>query len=339
MCPRRTLRRTNRAQPTSMRTDGIVHLHATEPDAAEQAVTEALLVPHRLRLPGGGLLNMELVVGEFGSVRGGLLSYGTPAHVSVESSGHILINRTVQGRAATRNGNDEWLVTRPGECGMFDAQEALEIKSSATCQQLSLVVERTRVERELEKVIGRTTTRPLQIESPLADDTYRLVGPALEVVEAELRDPTGLATQPIIGRHLEGLILDAVLLAQPHNFSEELRRQARPGSEGAVARAVELMEEQPTESWTIVGLASEAHVSVRALQYGFKRHLGTTPMDYLRRVRLRRARQALLDADPGATTVRDVALGCGFMHMSRFATAYREAFGEVPSATLARPPS
>jgi transcriptional regulator GlxA family with amidase domain len=82
-------------------------------------------------------------------------------------------------------------------------------------------------------------------------------------------------------------------------------------------------------------LATEVHVSPRALQAGFRRDLATTPMTYLRRVRLLRARQALDAADRDSTTVRAVAVSLGILHLGRFAAAYRDAFGESPSNTLA----
>jgi transcriptional regulator GlxA family with amidase domain len=42
----------------------------------------------------------------------------------------------------------------------------------------------------------------------------------------------------------------------------------------------------------------------------------------------------LTSADPDVTTVRAVAVSVGMWHRSRFAAAYREAFGEQPSDTL-----
>jgi transcriptional regulator GlxA family with amidase domain len=36
------------------------------------------------------------------------------------------------------------------------------------------------------------------------------------------------------------------------------------------------------------------------------------------------------------TTVMDVALACGFGDHGRFSKAYRDRFGELPSAALAR---
>jgi transcriptional regulator GlxA family with amidase domain len=131
-------------------------------------------------------------------------------------------------------------------------------------------------------------------------------------------------------------VLDGLLLGQPHSHSDTARRH-RPVELGAATRhAVQLIEERPREPWTTVRLAAEVHVSVRALQEGFRRDLATPPMAYLRQTRLRRAREALEAADRDATTVRAVAVGLGILHMSRFAAAYREAFGETPSSTLNR---
>ena len=45
---------------------------------------------------------------------------------------------------------------------------------------------------------------------------------------------------------------------------------------------------------------------------------------------------ALRNSMRDTTTVRAVATSFGFMHMGRFAAAYRDAFGESPSETLNR---
>jgi len=60
-------------------------------------------------------------------------------------------------------------------------------------------------------------------------------------------------------------------------------------------------------------------------------------MRYLRHVRLERAHQELVQAQPGETTVTRTAGRWGFTHLGRFASEYRRAFGELPSTFLSRP--
>ena len=59
-------------------------------------------------------------------------------------------------------------------------------------------------------------------------------------------------------------------------------------------------------------------------------------MKYLQQVRLRRARELLLEASPAEATVAAVASGLGLTHRGRFAAAYRRQFGESPAETLRR---
>jgi transcriptional regulator GlxA family with amidase domain len=80
-------------------------------------------------------------------------------------------------------------------------------------------------------------------------------------------------------------------------------------------------------------------VSVRALQEGFQRALDTTPMRYLREVRLRRVREDLFAATPDVATVGAIVHRWGILNQGRFAGAYRKRFGEAPSETLRRQPT
>jgi transcriptional regulator GlxA family with amidase domain len=89
----------------------------------------------------------------------------------------------------------------------------------------------------------------------------------------------------------------------------------------------------------VTDLCRAAGVSERALEYAFKEVMGLTPMAYLLRLRLHRARQALLAGTHGTTTVSAVALDWGFWHFGDFSRAYKECFGELPSDTLRRKPS
>ena len=63
---------------------------------------------------------------------------------------------------------------------------------------------------------------------------------------------------------------------------------------------------------------------------------GNRPGHYLRLRRLKVARAAMLRSEPATARVEEVARRHGFTSSSGFAAAYRLAFGESPSTTLAR---
>jgi AraC-like DNA-binding protein len=101
----------------------------------------------------------------------------------------------------------------------------------------------------------------------------------------------------------------------------------------SLARAMRFLEGRLDEPIQLDTLAAAAGVRPRTLEAHFRAYLGTTPLGWLRRQRLARARQQLLAAD-NRNTVTDVALANGFTELGRFAAQYRGQFGELPSRTL-----
>lgn len=116
--------------------------------------------------------------------------------------------------------------------------------------------------------------------------------------------------------------------AAPVGWGE--RRNAR------VRSAVEYLHAHAHEPLTVSDVARVADLSVRGLQEAFQRTLERSPMQYLREVRLRRAHDDLLHAQPGQASVADVAARWGFTHMGRFSGEYLRRFGEYPKRTLRR---
>lgn len=86
---------------------------------------------------------------------------------------------------------------------------------------------------------------------------------------------------------------------------------------------------------TIIDICRELGVSKRTLHYAFGDYVGLSPVAYLRICRLNRVRAALAAADPLTTTVTEVAMLFGFLHLGRFPGDYKRMFGEMPSETLA----
>ena len=102
-----------------------------------------------------------------------------------------------------------------------------------------------------------------------------------------------------------------------------------------LVRVIDWLRGHLAEPINLERLASVAGVRPRTLEAHFRSFLGTTPLGWVRRMRLVNARRELERARAHAR-VTDIALANGFNQLGRFATNYRSAFGEAPSMTLRR---
>ncbi|WP_205779982.1 AraC family transcriptional regulator [Micromonospora ureilytica] len=141
---------------------------------------------------------------------------------------------------------------------------------------------------------------------------------------------------PLVVRAATDLATSAALAAFPNTaMTLSYQLEASPLPTGPVRRAVSFIETHAGEAITATQIADAARVTPRALQTAFRRHLGTTPMAYLRRTRLDRSHQDLLDADPTqGDTVAAIAHRWGYVHAGRFAADYRAVYGRSPTVTL-----
>ena len=157
----------------------------------------------------------------------------------------------------------------------------------------------------------------------------------LNYAETEMSDPYSfIRHSPVAWRQFEQQLLTGFLLSQRHEYSQALLAPQAAAVPFYVKRAEAYIEAHFAEPLSLADIAAQAGVSARSLQSGFQNFRNITPMGFLRAVRLRRAREALLMADPAVTTVMQVALACGFKHVGEFGTAYRRVFGVTPGRTL-----
>jgi AraC-like DNA-binding protein len=318
-----------------------IYRRAKDKAEAAQAISRVYLPTRLDLLDRAPSLNMELAGIRLGGVTAGRLSFGRNLRIATGDAQNIHVNVSLQGEAVSRSGTADPVATAAGQAAVFPPGQPASILWAADCVQLCLMVPQANVDAELERLLGRSIHKPLRFE-PKIDLTCRPGRgwrSALQYVLTELKDPSGVADHPIAARHVESLLLDGLLLSQPHNYTDAVTRCMTHGLVTPVARAVELLQERPEEPWTTARLASAVHMSVRSLQKGFSRDYDMSPMAYLRYVRLRRVRAALADATLGATTIQSVATKFGFLHLSRFSAYYRNAFGENPSETLKREPT
>jgi AraC-like DNA-binding protein len=204
------------------------------------------------------------------------------------------------------------------------------------CAIETLVFERTAVEAELARMLGTPVTRPLRFDSRLSLSAPSPWSRALSLLHGELTDPDGLAAVPAMSARLGHLMMAGLLVSQPHNYSEALTKPKAAFASKPIRKALEFIEDRPAEIETVADIASMVGLSVRALDDGFRRFVGTPPMTYLRNLRMTRAHEELMAADPFTTTATAVARKWGFGHYGRFAADYRRRFGHKPSETLRR---
>ena len=102
-----------------------------------------------------------------------------------------------------------------------------------------------------------------------------------------------------------------------------------------VRRADQFIGEHLTDDIQLEDILTAAGVPARTLYHGFEQFLGYSPMRWLRRRRLERARADIVASD-GRISITELANRYWFGHYGRFANMFSELHGEVPSVTLNR---
>lgn len=253
--------------------------------------------------------------------------------VTTEPSSGFLVHIPLTGRADITCGRDA-VFADPATAAVIDPSDRLEMTWSSGTPQLIVGIDRERIEQHLRRAIGRTLDRPLRFGLGM-DLTSSAARAWLNVMNLLLREVSAADDPPLAMEQLEGLAFQRFLLAQPSTYSSALHDE-RPAAPRAIQKAMSLIEHHAAEPLSVEDIAEAVGVGVRALQMGFRRFADTTPMSFLRDVRLRHVHSELMAADPTSVSVTDVAARWQFLHAGRFAVQYRERFGEKPSTTLHR---
>ncbi len=143
--------------------------------------------------------------------------------------------------------------------------------------------------------------------------------------------------QPEVARALERALLHAVIdcLSASKEVQADrttLRRKI------IIARLEEYLMANYDRPIYLADLCTAVGVSGRTLRLACMKQLGVGPNRFLWLRRIHLARRALIAADAAKETVTKIATEYGFWELGRFSVEYRKLFGEMPSASLHRPP-
>ncbi|WP_436700313.1 AraC family transcriptional regulator [Nocardioides sp. BYT-33-1] len=290
---------------------------------------------HRLTLTrASGRLDMvhnAAAIG--GDVTLNYLRYGDEVRITPgRFDDFFLVQVPLAGTARVKVG-DRVVASDRTHASLGSPTEPVDMLWSDGCEQLLVYLRRQAVEELAGEGHGCGTPvvfdPMMDLEAPSLRAWLRLVHLALDDIEAG----GALFRSPLAATHFEQTLISGLLAAQP-NSSGAVAPAPVPGSR-VVRAVVQLIESEPERAWRLAELAGHVGVSARTLQEAFQRELGTSPLEQLRRTRMERVRRDLVDADPSTTSVTEVAARWGFFHLGRFSQAYRAAYQELPSQTLA----
>ena len=103
------------------------------------------------------------------------------------------------------------------------------------------------------------------------------------------------------------------------------------GTKTTVERALRLIEEGALDKGTVEQLSDRLGVGSRHLSRLFTRHIGASPVQTAKTIRIRKAKRLL---NQGGLKMSEIALQSGFSSVRRFNAVFREVYGRSPQELL-----
>lgn len=169
---------------------------------------------------------------------------------------------------------------------------------------------------------------PLEFETVVPRDQLRL--PSLDWLLRELKNPEFASLDNMAAAtSFSYLVQDMLLEIWPHNHSHLFERRLSSPARPQVQAAINYIHDHAHEAPSTVAVAQASGVSLRTLQHAFREATGKTILEYIRDIRLQKAKEDLLENRD--EPLADIARRWGFTNVGRFSHQFYEAFGELPS--------
>jgi AraC-like DNA-binding protein len=247
------------------------------------------------------------------------------ARLTIPKAGY---GATIIGNRVTEINERQSCVTSPGI--------ATTVRCDGSHEWLNLRVKSAALKQKLASILGARPNGDIDfapasnLEHPRIRSLCQLTG-----LLAQQLNSASHELPPMVLKELEQAIIVAFLLGTRHSFSDLLETDSREAGAWQVRQIEEHIEAHWDQAINVETLAKIAGTSERAIFRAFQRSRGYSPMAFAKMVRLRRARE-LLAAPSDSASVTATAFRCGFSNLGHFAREYREAFGQLPSETLAQ---
>ncbi len=140
-----------------------------------------------------------------------------------------------------------------------------------------------------------------------------------------------LLAAPLAVKNLQQALITTMLQVLPNNYSRFLLDDSTviPPTPKLIKSAISFIVQNSACPITLSDIAKHSSVSIRALQLGFKKYRGMTPLEYIRGVRLENVNLVL--SDPlNLMTPKELALKAGFTNYYLFSKYFYQRYGISP---------
>lgn len=324
---------------TDLSFDRAPEVRTTDVDEATDALSRVYVAAELTPIGGNKSVKMQMNALELPLLTAGYLGFGADISIRADDVTAYYIDAPLSGSAVSRWRDGGLVKTTIGSAAVFTPGTPCALDWSGDCGQICLKISEPQMRRQLEAMLNRpvhkriTFARQFSLSTPAANDWYHLV----RLLAREVGQPGGILSHRLSVQNLQLLLIHGLLQIQPHNYTEALAEGACAARTAVAKRAIDLLQAHPEKPWTTADLARATGVNARVLQRSFQRSGQASPMMYLRRLRLHRVHEELAAGSPDSVTVTMIAGRWGFIHLGRFASQYRQLFGETPSETLRGP--
>ncbi|MBW0137389.1 AraC family transcriptional regulator [Pseudonocardia abyssalis] len=315
-----------------------LHIETRDPDEAHDWLRGAY-ADHRVSLSGPSTaFHFSHKVADLGAAKVGVARHSMSLRGTWDPLDDILLfSHLLEGRFTIRSPTRE-VAAGPGDLFSYDPDTQMTVEWH-DIRMAQVRIQRSVVERLAAEMLGDDRrVHPVNFDLGRPASATKAVHwkRLMQYITGDVATNPAAHGSPLVMRQVQRMLVATLLDTFPNSgTSDEPRSSNTPASPDAVRRAMVFMEEHAADDLDLTAIAHAAHVGPRALQRAFRRSMDTTPLGYLRSVRLDHAHEDLRAADPGdGATVGAIAARWGFGHPGRFAADYRARFTRSPSDTL-----
>ena len=241
---------------------------------------------------------------------------------------HIPLRGTFEARQA-----GEWVKVEPGSALVVSSAGETRRRWVGPSDLLNIMVDRDALDQSVTREAFSGPDGVLKfpeltlIDLAEASTLARFV----DMIIRDLATENSAFSDPAVGIEAERVLLQLLLRSMRHEVERRPIHERYRIVPAYMRRAERFIRESHAGPLDIAIIAQGSGLSVRTLQYGFRKYRDASPMAFLRDVRLSSARRALIDGRGASIGV--VAQGVGYPSKSQFARDYRAACGESPTET------